>query len=247
MINLALIGTGKWGKNYIKTVKKIKGCHIKYTANKDYLKLKKIKDIDGIIIATPSENHAEIAKQFPDHYLLVEKPFTTSLEDALSIKNKKIMVGHIYLYNQNFVKQMEKMGKVEFFSFKLFNKKLQRNLIPLWELASHAVYLCTTYLKGPFDILHSIRTLDRHIVIFSHKHGYGVIEVGYGYKNKYREIIMSDDESILTFNDTGKNKISPLETELRAFIDFIRGKPTKTGLKQAVETVRLLDKIDYHV
>ena len=39
MIKLALIGCGKWGKNYLKTVTSIAGCELKWACDLDYQKL----------------------------------------------------------------------------------------------------------------------------------------------------------------------------------------------------------------
>lgn len=136
MINLALIGTGRWGRNYIETIEQMKGCKLiyvcspnvnskkyiknKYKKIKNYKELLKKKDIDGVIIATPIDTHFNIASDFMRHSfnILVEKPLTTSFRDALELKkiSKRfsglVMVGHLYLYNPAFVKIKELIKKI---------------------------------------------------------------------------------------------------------------------------------------
>ena len=72
MVNLALIGIGAWGKNYITTCKKLPNISIKYlcatskknldTYSGNYIKTTNYKDlfnysdIDGVIVATPKCN-----------------------------------------------------------------------------------------------------------------------------------------------------------------------------------------------
>src|SRR5258708_8764255 len=101
MTTLALIGKGRWGTNYLNEVKKIPNSKIKYVKTYNYKDILKYDDIDGIIIATPAETHVEIINAFPNKFLLVEKPLTTSLSSALAIINKNIMVGHTYLFNSS--------------------------------------------------------------------------------------------------------------------------------------------------
>ena len=92
-IKLGLIGVGKWGVNYIKTVKEIDYIDLNYvTSNKnisknllnndckvenDWKKIVSSKKIDGIIIATPPHTHYEILMECINLKIpvLIEKPF----------------------------------------------------------------------------------------------------------------------------------------------------------------------------
>lgn len=124
MKKIALIGCGYWGRNYIKTLKKIKGLELIWIHNhktmvqkrdlpptsKFTLKYSDIirdKTVDAVIIATPPSTHFKLAKTALEHGkdVLLEKPFTDNSQEAkklcrISKKQKKIiMVGHIFLYN----------------------------------------------------------------------------------------------------------------------------------------------------
>lgn len=141
MVYLALIGSGKWGKQYIKSIASIKDCALRYICSPkitsdasipdryvkvaDYRKLLSNKEIDGVIIATPPGTHFTIASHFlKNRYsVLIEKPLTTSYKDALKLKTiadatKSVcMVGHLYHYNpafQELLKLRNKIGSLRF-------------------------------------------------------------------------------------------------------------------------------------
>lgn len=83
-LNLAVIGTGRWGKNIIKTLELFSWCSVAYTANHNYHTLLKKEDIDAVLIATPAETHMRVALPFIQKRVpvFIEKPFTTNLKDA---------------------------------------------------------------------------------------------------------------------------------------------------------------------
>ena len=65
MINLALIGAGRWGKSYLDSCKSLPGIKISdiCTRETDIRLLLKKKDISGFIIASPTSTHYKIAKK----------------------------------------------------------------------------------------------------------------------------------------------------------------------------------------
>lgn len=113
MTNLALIGKGSWGKNYIRTIRNLSDCYLpdRNIKTRDYKQLLSHTDIDGVIIATPAKTHFSIAKQFllKNIPVLIEKPVTTDVQEAdeLMRLSKKAdivaMAGHIFLYNPAFL------------------------------------------------------------------------------------------------------------------------------------------------
>ena len=134
MANIALVGCGYWGKNYINTLRDIDDANIKYVCDlkeenlaplrkklqnslffHDYKDILKYSDIDGVIISTPTATHFKIAKDFLEagKNVLVEKPLTNSSKDAeilcnIADKNKLVlMVGHIFRYNPAITKIKE--------------------------------------------------------------------------------------------------------------------------------------------
>ena len=121
-INLAIVGLGHWGKNYLRIFENLKKVNIKKICDLDNSKFKNRRDfttnfddilndnnIDAVVISTIAQTHYILAKKALEKgkHVLVEKPITLSLNHAkvlkqLSDKNKVLlMVGHTFLYNQS--------------------------------------------------------------------------------------------------------------------------------------------------
>lgn len=125
-INVALIGCGYWGKNYlrlfndmpeatvlavcdkneqIKAMVDEKSPHTLFTT--DYRDVLNMADVDAVIIATITTSHYEIAKACitAGKHVLLEKPMTSTAAEGRALVrlakeyNVKVMVGHIYMYN----------------------------------------------------------------------------------------------------------------------------------------------------
>lgn len=168
MVNLALIGLGQWGKNYLTTIKQFPNCRIKYICSNtlkgfhssddyivttDFKDLLKYKDIDGVIIATPGSTHFQIAEEFlkKGFNLLVEKPLTTDYQQAEALnklKNKtgaQVLVGHIYLFDPAFVqmkKLLKQIGALQYVSYEVINNgPFRSDMSVLWDLGPHAISL----------------------------------------------------------------------------------------------------------
>lgn len=126
MIKLALIGCGKWGKNYLKTVTAIEGCELKWACDLDCEKLNQAaavypqtrftenkadimndSEVQGVIIATTPESHYNLAKEAisKGKAVLVEKPVTINRKDSNDLielaaaQNTVLMAGHTLIYH----------------------------------------------------------------------------------------------------------------------------------------------------
>lgn len=126
MIKLALIGCGKWGKNYLKTVTAIEGCELKWACDLDYQKLNLAapvypqtrftenkadvlndSEVQGVIIATTPVSHYMLAKEAINKgkAVLVEKPVTINMEDSNDLiklaaaQNTILMAGYTLIYH----------------------------------------------------------------------------------------------------------------------------------------------------
>lgn len=290
MVTLALIGVGQWGINFLKTVEDIEGCQIKYLVSKtqnslsrfsnqyikttNYKDLLNYSDIDGLIIATPGSTHFEIIKIFLDkeYYILVEKPFIINYGDALGIKEileekkSKIMVGHIYLYNEAYLsarKLISQIGKLRYISFKGYNYgHFRDDMSALWEWAPHGISICLDIMEDlPIEVASwGIETLrptsklyDNVYIRLKFKGGINcILEFGWLYPFKRRELIIYGSKSTILFDDLADKKITlykdlgpvivgdkvskqqpkvsypsykqetPLKKEIEEFIKFIR-------------------------
>jgi predicted dehydrogenase len=125
-VNLAIIGLGRWGPNYVRIFSAMPECNLKVVVDSDPKALQKLKnkypaleqgtdykevlsrdDIDAVIVVTPTSTHFEIVKLAlqKGKHVLCEKPITNSGKDAWELselsaeKQVQLMVGHIFLFN----------------------------------------------------------------------------------------------------------------------------------------------------
>lgn len=288
MITLALIGVGQWGRNYIKTIGNIRNVNLKYicasseknlkTFSGKYVKLTnykdliKHKDIDGIIIATPATTHFTILKYLIPfgYFLLVEKPLTINMRDALMLKelNKifldRIMVGHIYLYNPAFIKSLElinKIGQIRYIDFEGCNwGPFRPDVSALWDWVSHDISMCLAITKkNPLEI--SAWSVESDMVYLRLKFETNInvsIKIGRLSPVKKRKVEIIGDKGALIFDDTIDNKVAffsngnityptfekiePLRMQLDEFVNCIKNKKKpRTDFLHAFNTIKIID------
>lgn len=126
MINVGVVGTGRWGFNYVRVLSELEEANLKWCCDLNEKNLKKVKEsfpnvritknlndilndssINAVCVSTPAIKHFDIVKACLEagKHVLVEKPLTTSLIESeelveISRQNDKIlMVGHIFLFN----------------------------------------------------------------------------------------------------------------------------------------------------
>jgi len=180
MINVAVVGLGYWGPNYVRILNQLKGSTVKYCCDLDQKNLDKIKnlslaanttndymevaessDIDSVIITTPLNTHFKIAKDFllHDKHVLVEKPFTSSSEEAMELikiaekKDLILMVAHVYVYNPGVQKLKEvitnKLGKLYYIrAERLGLGPIRKHANALWDLGTHDISIATYLLDS---------------------------------------------------------------------------------------------------
>lgn len=291
MTRLGLVGLGKWGKNYVDTISQMSGCtltHIcasskstlaafphrfkKTTRYQDLIKYK--SEIDGVIIATPANSHFTIARDFITHGIavLLEKPFTTNLKDALTLEklagqyNIPVMVGHEYLYNSAFTtlkSSLRMLGKISYIQTEAGNWGPFRNdASVLWDWGPHDMSMLidivnelpnsveawgvaddVVYARLNFDQIVALMNLNRRL------------------PEKVRKMIIAGDNKSLMYDELAKQKlkmysnegftniryrnIAPLEREVEAFVSLIETRELpKTHVGHAVSVIRILDALE---
>lgn len=144
MLNLAVIGSGYWGKNLVRNFNELGALHTICDKNRETLKffqenypgvriITSCEDvfqdpaIDAVAIATPAETHFQLAQQamLANKHVYVEKPLALSVKEAQQLQetavetNRKLMVGHILLYHPAIIKLKEiissgELGKINY-------------------------------------------------------------------------------------------------------------------------------------
>lgn len=175
MIRLGLIGAGRWGRNYISTISALDGVQLARLASRnpesralvgpactivsDWRQAIEAGDLDGIIVATPPALHAEVTRAAVNEGIpvLVEKPFTMSLESALVLrelalaKKQVVMVDHTHLFQpafQELKRRVGDLGAIRAIDASAGNHGPYREGVPvLWDWGPHDVAMC-------LDLLH---------------------------------------------------------------------------------------------
>lgn len=249
MITLALIGVGAWGKKHLKTLKEIPHCQLKYicaTSQKtlealpssyikvsNYQELYKYKNINGIIIATPSSTHYRIAKDFlkRGYNLLIEKPVALSYQETLELKRvseqKKacVLAGHLFQYHPAYLKIKEllkKIGKIQYLDFEGVDLGPFRNdTSALWDWGPHDVTMCLELVgKMPLEVsawmVNKLRPKTQwydlvYLRLVFPDDIFAFLKMGWLSPIKKRKIIIVGSLSSLIFDDTVSRKITFLQ------------------------------------
>lgn len=137
-LRIAVVGAGHMGRIHLEKLKIFEGIQIpgvvdieekllkdvsrKYQipSYKDYRKL--LDSLDGVIIATPTETHYKIARDFLEHntHVFIEKPITSQPEEAnelIEIAHERglvLEVGHLERFNPAFAKAFSSIKKPVF-------------------------------------------------------------------------------------------------------------------------------------
>lgn len=180
--NIAVIGSGYWGKNLIRNFYELGSLKYIYDENKsseklirDEYKIKQIsfdeilhdKEIEGVVIATPAETHHYIAKLCikAKKHVFVEKPICLNIEDAIDLKEisekngVQIMVGHLLNYNDHFNKLVELVGNnnygdlIKIKSSRKSFGKLRDSENVIWSFAPHDISMVNRLTKGEVENL----------------------------------------------------------------------------------------------
>lgn len=131
---LGVIGCGHWGPNHIRVFSELDGTNVVACADLNPSKLENIKlrfpnievttnfqhllaneSIDAVVIATPTNTHAGLARQVlaAGKHVLVEKPLCPDSADGIELaqlaaaSNLVLMVGHVFLFNSGIIKLRE--------------------------------------------------------------------------------------------------------------------------------------------
>ncbi|MBI3939082.1 MAG: Gfo/Idh/MocA family oxidoreductase [Betaproteobacteria bacterium] len=170
MVRLGLIGAGRWGRAYIRTIAALDGVVLAAVASRnpetvtlvapgcalyrDWRELVAARDIDGVLVATPPALHAAMARAAIEAGLavLVEKPLTLSLREARELmqvaaqRRATVLVDHTHLYHPAFEAlkaRVRDLGGLRALSSVAGNRGPYRADAPvLWDWGAHDVAMC---------------------------------------------------------------------------------------------------------
>lgn len=187
MKNIAVIGSGYWGKNLIRNFNELGNLKYVFDENKDSAKLQNElyglqecsfeqilndPEITGVVISTPAQTHHSVAKEClkANKNIFIEKPICLNLEDALDLKSISessglvLMVGHLLNYNDHFAKLIEvsknkDLGDlIKIKSVRKSFGKLRDNENVIWSFAPHDISMINRFTKSKFSNLNVIKS-----------------------------------------------------------------------------------------
>ncbi len=180
MIKFGVIGYGYWGPNVVRNLSAIDGSEVVLVCDKspdarrasqkthpgipvsaDAAELMSSTEIDAIAVVTPVWTHYELVKAALENgkHVFVEKPFTSSVEEAEELielairKNLKIMVDHTFLFT-GAVKRIHQLleegalGSLYYYDSMRVNLGLvQHDVNVIWDLAPHDLSIMDYLIK----------------------------------------------------------------------------------------------------
>jgi predicted dehydrogenase len=170
VVRLGLIGAGRWGKNFIRTIRGLDGVTLSALCSRnpdsrglvdsncrilpDWHDLLGTNLCDGVIIASPPDSHAEILgamirARMPS---LVEKPLTLDLQQAIDLQQllrqfpTPVLVDHIYLFHPAYVEMKRlssELGPIRSIQSEGGNQgPFRPNYTALWDYGPHDLSVC---------------------------------------------------------------------------------------------------------
>lgn len=176
-MRLGLIGAGRWGKAYIRTIASVKGATLAGVASSnpetrslvpagclvtpDWRSLIAQQGVDAVIVATPPALHHEMAAAALEagKPVLVEKPFTCDLTQAEAIaslaqrKGLAVMVEHTHLFAPAFralAARAQASGGIRAIRGRANAEgPIRQDVSVLWDWGAHDVAMCIDLLGPP--------------------------------------------------------------------------------------------------
>lgn len=188
-ITIAQIGCGYWGPNLLRAFLQNSKCRVQHVVEispdrvswlqSQYPSLSILSDINlvwedpqvqAVAIATPAHTHYSLVKRALQNgkNVFVEKPLATSLKEALELaklaeeKEKLLMVGHTFLYNEAVYLLKEHLdispNKPYYFYGQRLNLGIIRSDINVWwNLAPHDISILLYLMEEKFPSSISIQ------------------------------------------------------------------------------------------
>ena len=187
-LRLGLIGVGRWGRNYVRTIGEIDGAVLAAVASSnpetpelvpsgcrvvaDWRDLL-ADDIDAVIIATPPDSHARIllAAAAAAKAILVEKPLVTTAADLAAIQqalaNSTVMVEHTHLFHPAFralkAAVVSKGRPIAIRASAGNTGPYRADVSVLWDWGPHDVAMVLDLVPGPANVREA-RIVERRYV-----------------------------------------------------------------------------------
>jgi predicted dehydrogenase len=241
-MNVAVVGCGYWGGNYIRILSELADVNRVLACDERPQRLEEMRrrlpsvetaadltdvlsdpEIHAVVVCTPASTHFEVVSACLEagKHVLVEKPITTTAEDAAELEElaertcKVLMVGHTFLYNpaiQRIRSFLEggRVGRIYYlYSSRTNLGPIRMDVNALWDLAPHDVSVFN-YLLGDVPEwvsavgVRALGNLREDVGFISLGYSSGIvghIHVSWADPNKVREMVVVGSTGRIAFND----------------------------------------------
>jgi predicted dehydrogenase len=145
-LRIGLLGSGPWGRNIRRTLESFDRVSVAVIPKGGA----SVGGLDGVIVATQSASHAQVALPYIEAGVptFIEKPMTTSVDDALRIQvaaqrsGAIVFVGHLYLHHPAFVvalKLLPELGTLRHLMCDSLNDRARTDSSVLWDWLPHDI------------------------------------------------------------------------------------------------------------
>ena len=181
MTGIGVIGAGHWGPHLIRNFNDHLASQVLWVSEMDEKRRKAVSErfpavavtdglddllgderVDAVVVATPTSTHADIVSAALEagKHVLVEKPITYGLEDAVRLceladaRDRVLMVGHVFLFNPAFRAAKDYideglLGDLKYLSMTRTNLgPVRTDVNAAWDLASHDISIANYWLDA---------------------------------------------------------------------------------------------------
>ena len=230
-MHIGLVGVGRWGKKHLSVLNELKKAnqinritvidHDEHALSKVTTADEKLLDVrglnaDGVIIATPSQTHAELAKSLlrSGHDLLVEKPLATDLNAATQVMNlaqqngRLLYVGmllrhHFGIKKAKYLIQLGQIGRLNSITYQRKKTHPNHSDFPaMSQLGIHGIDLAC-FFAGEAEPTSTIfeTSHEKGLASFFFPQGISAqIETEYSFSENISKIVLTGEKGLITIN-----------------------------------------------
>lgn len=281
-VRLGLAGAGAWGRNYIRTISGFTNVRLACVASRnaetvkivppgcsvvaDWHELLDPRLVDGVIIATPPQSHAELGMAAMDRKLpvLIEKPLTMNVAEARALRAKALekrviaMVDHTQLFHPAYRKLKSLLP--QFGAIQELRSEAGRvgpfrpNTPVLWDWGPHDVAMCLDIMES-----HPERASAKIIECRDDRAGRGEtvqlelefpggthasILVSNILTQRTRRFIAKCAQGTLVYDDNASHKLAVQESGAEHAVEFAAAEPPLTVLLREFASAISMNQFD---
>lgn len=251
MMRIGLIGRGKWGSNIERTLLSLGNVSIVAIARGEQPR----RDVEGVIIASPSTTHAELALPYIQAGIatFIEKPMTTSVADAQRIRDaaqrsqSTVFVGHVQLYNPAFhalLKLLPALGAVNYVLCDSGNSNPRTDSTVLWDWLPHDLSMARAIFgANPTKVqawsLTKTRNIEAAVSLYQFGEASLVSTTSWLSPLRHRQVTISAERGLVTFDDRARQKLALHDTDDNvSYPAYDEGLPLTNELRAFLALVR---------